>query len=298
VRVTAAAATFGAQSMVAPLRRVLLKHARTAYRSASHVAASWPALGYRECPRFDLAVRQYDEFLEQLGREVAAIEFLDDHAGASLDSIYAYDSVIVTSHGAVLCRMGKLQRRAEPEATGDYLEAAGIPTLGRIEAPGTLEAGDVVWLDAHTLAVGRGYRTNDEGIRQLRRLLEPFVSELVVVPLPHWGGPGACLHLMSLVSLVDHDLALTYSRALPVFAREWLLDRGYRLLDVPDEEHPTLGCNVLALAPRRCLMVAGNPVTRRLLTEAGATVLEYEGSEISLKGSGGPTCLTRPLLRA
>lgn len=293
-----APAPFGVQSMVAPLQRVLLKHARTAYRDAEHVAASWQALGYAGCPDIDVAVRQYDGFLERIRSEVPTIEFLDVDAGTSLDSIYAYDPVIVTDRGAILCRMDKPLRRGEPDVTGAHLEGAGIPTLGRIEAPGTVEAGDVVWLDSRTVAVGRGYRTNDEGIRQLRSLLEPIVSEIIVVPLPHWSGPGACLHLMSLISLVDVDLAVTYSRALPVFMREWLLDHGYTLLDVPDEEQGTLACNVLALAPRRCMIVGGNPLTRGLLTDAGAIVIEYEGSEISLKGSGGPTCLTRPLLRA
>ena len=297
VRVLTTAATFGVQSMVAPLRRVLLKSARTAYRDAAHVAASWRDMGYSSCPDIDLACRQYDRFLELIREHVPCVEFLEADPGTSLDSIYAYDPVIVTSRGIILCRMAKAARRGEPDVTGTYLEATGVPILGRIEAPGTLEAGDVVWLDSGTVAVGRGYRTNDEGVRQLRRLLEPFVSDFIVVPLPHWRGPAACLHLMALISLVDVDLAVTYSRALPVFMREWLLDHGYALLDVPDDEHPTLACNVLALAPRRCMMVAGNPVTRGLLAEAGATVIEYEGSEISLKGSGGPTCLTRPLLR-
>ncbi len=294
----AADATFGVESMVAPLRRVLLKHARTAFRDASHVAASWRGLAYAGCPDLELAIRQYDAFLDLIRAEVPLVEFLEADAGTSLDSIYAYDPVIVTVRGAIRCRMGKPERCGEPDVTRAYLEAAGIPTLGRIEPPGTLEAGDVVWLGPGTVAVGRGYRTNDEGVRQLRRLLEPIVSDFIAVPLPHWRGPGACLHLASLISPVDVDLAVTYSRALPVFMREWLIERGYTLLDVPDDEHGTLACNVLALAPRRCVMVAGNPVTRRLLAEAGATVIEYEGSEISLKGSGGPTCLTRPLLRA
>ncbi|MBA2302278.1 MAG: amidinotransferase [Acidobacteria bacterium] len=291
-------AAFGVQSMIAPLQRVLLKHARSAYRDPSTVAGGWRPLGYAGPPAIEEAVRQYDAFVELISREVAAIEFLDVDACTSLDSIYAYDPVIVTEGGAILCRMGKPLRGSEPEITGAYLEAAGIPTLGRIEPPGTLEAGDVVWLDRRTVAVGRGYRTNDEGISQLRQLLAPHIDELIVVPLPHWNGPAACLHLMSLISLVDTDLAVTYSRALPVFMREWLLGHGYSLLDVEDAEHRTLACNVLALAPRRCMMVAGNPVTRRLLEQAGATVIEYDGSEISLKGTGGPTCLTRPLLRA
>jgi arginine deiminase len=292
------ASDYGAQSMVAPLQRVLLKHARSAYRDAAHVATSWQGLGYRGCPDFETAARQYDAFFDLIRAEVPSVEFLDADGGTSLDSIYAYDPVIVTCRGTILCRMAKPERRGEPDVTGAHLEASGVPRLGRIEAPGTVEAGDVVWLDPRTIAVGRGYRTNDEGIRQLRSLLTPMVTELIVVPLPHWNGPDACLHLMSLISLVDADIAVTYSRALPVFMREWLEGHGYALVEVPDEEHGTLGCNVLALAPRRCMIVAGNPVTRRLLMDAGATVIEYDGSEISLKGSGGPTCLTRPILRA
>lgn len=294
----AGTAAFGAQSMIAPLQWVLLKHARAAYRDPDTVAGGWQQLGYSGPPAIEEAVRQYDAFVELIGREVPAIEFLDADDRTSLDSIYAYDPVVITERGAILCRMGKPMRRNEPEVTGAHLEGTGIPTLGRIEAPGTLEAGDVLWMDGRTVAVGRGYRTNDEGIRQLRQLLEPHIDDLIIVPLPHWNGPAACLHLMSVISLVDSDLAVTYSRALPVFMREWLLDRGYTLLDVDDAEHGTLACNVLTLAPRRCMMVAGNPVTKRLLQDAGATVIEYDGSEISLKGTGGPTCLTRPLLRA
>jgi len=289
---------YGVQSMIAPLRRVLLKHARDAYRDQQAVAMAWQPLGYRAPPALDRAVSEYDAFVALLQQEVPAIEFLPADDETTLDSIYAYDPVIVTGQGAILCRMGKAPRRPEAASTAAYLESTGMPILGRIEPPGTLEAGDVIWLDERTVAVGRTYRTNDEGIRQLRDMLKSAVSELIVVPLPHWHGPGACLHLMSLISLVDVDLAVTYSRLLPVFMREWLLEHGYTLLEVPDEEHRTLACNVLALSPRRCMMVAGNSVTRGLLQDAGAVVLEYEGSEISLKGTGGPTCLTRPLLRS
>ncbi len=294
----ATTAAYGVQSMVAPLQRVLLKHPRAAYINADRVAEGWQLLGYKVAPVLDEAIRQYDTFVDLLQREVPALEFLEADDRTSLDSIYAYDPVVITDGGVILCRMGKELRRPESAITATYLENIGIPVLGRIETPGTLEAGDVVWIDRTTVAVGRGYRTNDEGIRQLRQLLEPQVQTFIVVPLPHWQGPASCLHLMSLISLIDVDLAVSYSRLLPVFMREWLIGRGYTLLDVPDEEHRTLACNVLALAPRRCVMVSGNPVTKRLLEHASATVIEYDGSEISLKGTGGPTCLTRPLLRS
>ena len=289
---------FGAQSMIAPLGRVLLKHARDAYRDPATIESEWESLGYTAAPRLPEAIVQYDAFLDLLRAHVPQLDFLPADARTGLDSIYAYDPVLVTERGAILCNMGKERRRGEAEVAGEFLPRLGIPILGRIEPPGTLEAGDVIWFDRETLAVGRGYRTNDEGIRQLRQILGSSVTTFIVVPLPHWRGPGACLHLMGLISLVDTNLAVTYSRALPVFMREWLLDRAYTLIDVSDEEHGRLACNVLALAPRRCMMAAGSPVTRQLLEAAGATVIEYQGSEISLKGTGGPTCLTRPLWRA
>jgi arginine deiminase len=292
-----AARPFGVRSMIAPLRRVLLKHARDAYCDQDRIDAGWRSLGYPAPPLLGQAIREYDDFVELLRGEVAVVEFLPAEHETSLDSIYAYDPVVITPAGAVLCRMGKEVRRPETGATAAYLEATGMPILGRIASPGTLEAGDVIWFDARTVAVGSGYRTNEEGIRQFRALLGQAVPEIIVVPLPHWRGPSACLHLMGLISLIDVDLAVAYSPLLPVFMREWLLARGYTLVDVPDHEHATLACNVLTLSPRRCMIVKGNPVTRRLLENAGASVVEYDGREISLKGSGGPTCLTRPLLR-
>jgi len=294
---SATASAYGVQSMIAPLRRVLLKHARDAYRDRETVTAGWQPLGYHAAPDLEQAISEYERFVAILQQEVPAIEFLPADPETTLDSIYAYDPVVITCAGAILCRMGKELRRPESAATGAYLQSTGMPIAGRIEAPGILEAGDVIWLDHRTVAVGRGYRTNDEGIRQLRHILQPLGTDVIVVPLPHWKGAAACLHLMSLISLVDVDLAVTYSPLLPVFMRESLIARGYTLLDVPDAEHRTLACNVLALSPRRCMIVSGNPVTTRLLEEHGADVLEYSGTEISLKGTGGPTCLTRPLLR-
>jgi N-dimethylarginine dimethylaminohydrolase len=194
--------------------------------------------------------------------------------------------------------MGKPERAGEPAAQEAALRALGYSIAGAIQPPGRLEGGDVVWLDERTIAVGRGYRTNDEGIAQLGRLLGDSVDEVIVAALPHWRGPGDVFHLMSVVSPVDRDLAVVYSPLMPVPFRERLLARGITLVEVPDDEFDSMGANVLAIAPRRCVMVAGNPTTRRRLEYAGAHVSEYEGREISLKGGGGPTCLTRPLQRA
>jgi N-dimethylarginine dimethylaminohydrolase len=193
--------------------------------------------------------------------------------------------------------MGKQQRRGEPAAVGDALRSLGIPVLGSIEGEGLLEGGDVVWLAPDTLAVGRGYRTNDEGIRQLRELLGDSIRELLVVPLPHWRGSGDVFHLMSILSPLDLDLALVYSPLLPVTFRQALLQRGIELVEVAEEEFEAMAGNVLALAPRRCAMMQGHPITKGRLEDAGVEVLTYAGGEISAKGCGGPTCLTRPLLR-
>jgi N-dimethylarginine dimethylaminohydrolase len=173
-----------------------------------------------------------------------------------------------------------------------------VSVVGEIRRPGCLEGGDVVWLDARTVVVGRGYRTNDDGIRQFRELLGDTIDDLIVVPLPHWRGPNDVFHLMSMLSPVDHDLAVVYSPLMPVPIREVLADRGMRFVEVPDDEFESMGTNVLALAPRRCLMLAGNPRTQAALEAAGAEVVVYEGEQISRKGGGGPTCLTRPLARA
>ena len=167
----------------------------------------------------------------------------------------------------------------------------------KVPSCAALEGGDVVWLDERTLAVGRGYRTNDEGIRQLKELTSDIIDEYVVVPLPHWKGPEDVMHLMSLISPVDHGLAVVYSNLLPVPFLERLLKRGIKLLDVPDDEFETMGCNILAMAPGKCVMVSGNPQMKRMLEHEGVEVWEYAGEEISRKGAGGPTCLTQPLLR-
>jgi N-dimethylarginine dimethylaminohydrolase len=280
------------------ITRLAIKHARDAFVSDAVIAEQWRELNFTAPPGFARATAEYDRLLKLLARPGVAIEPMPHENGVGLDSIYVRDASIVGPRGIILCNMGKPQRASEPAAQAEAFRALGIPIAGRIQAPGCLEGGDVIWLDARTIVVGRGYRTNDEGIRQLGHLLDGQVDEVIVVPLPHWRGPGDVFHLMSIISPVDRDLAVAYSPLMPVSFREWLLSRGMSIVEVPDEEFASMGANVLAIAPRQCVMVAGNPRTKALLERAGAEVLEYEGSEISVKGGGGPTCLTRPLERA
>lgn len=286
-----------AQSEVGTLARVLLKHPREAFKDAASIERQWRALNFTAPPDLHRAIAEYDRFVALLNEDGRSPEFLPDTGATGLDSIYVRDASIICDRGAILCRMGKAAREGEPAAQEAAFRALGYPIVGAIAPPGRLEGGDVVWLDRRTIAVGRGYRTNDDGIAQLQAFLGDAIDDLIAVQLPHWNGAGDVFHLMSIVSPIDRDLAVVYSRLMPVAFRERLLDRGVTLVDVPDEEFDSMGANVLALAPRRCLMLAGNPITRDRLEKAGARVTVYEGANISVKGGGGPTCLTRPLLR-
>jgi len=261
------------------------------------IAGQWRDLNFTAAPDFAQAVDQYEAFLELISEAGTRVHQLPAADGVGLDSIYVRDASIVCDRGMILCNMGKPQRSGEPSVQEQALAAIGLPILGRIHGEGRIEGGDVVWLDERTVAVGRGYRTNDAGIAQFRALLGDAIDDLIVVPLPHWRGPGDVFHLMSVVSPVDRDLAVVYSPLMPVPFREVLVARGIRLVEVPEAEFDSMGANVLAIAPRRCVMVDGNPVTRARLEQAGAEVRTYAGSEISLKGGGGPTCLTRPIAR-
>ena len=289
--------TVGGQSEVGKLRRVAIKHARDAFGDAAAIERQWRDLRYLARPDVTAATPEYERFLALL--DAAGVETLhlpfDDTVG--LDSLYPRDASIVCNRGVILCNMGKPQRRTEPAVQEAAFRAAGIPIRGRITGDGTVEGGDVCWIDERTLAVGRGYRTNEAGIRQLRDLVRDCVDEVIVVPLPHWHGPEDVFHLMSIVSPIDRDLFLVYAPLMPVPFREALTSRRIALVEVPDAEFDTLGCNVLAVAPRDVLMIAGNPETRARLERAGVTVREFAGREICLKGGGGPTCLTRPLMR-
>ena len=284
--------------MVDPIIRVLIKHPKDAYQNQAKVNEQSPQLHYFGIPDFKKALADYEKlvgFLESSGVE---IHFLPADDTTSLDSVYTHDPCVISNGGVILCTMGKEARVPESKAMASYFESIDVPILGHIESPGTLEGGDVVWIDDRTVAVGEGYRSNAEGIRQFKNLLGNHVDEVISVPLPHWTGPGDCLHLMSNISPIDHDLYLVYSRLLPVPFRQYLLDRQIKLIEVPDEEYDSMGCNVLAVAPRKVIMIEGNPITLKCLENESVDVHTYDGTEISIKGSGGPTCLTRPFLRS
>jgi len=286
---------YGGHSMSAPLRSVLV---RPPVPPAGD--ADWRAFGYLQPVDQTQAEAEHAAFRAILAD--ARVEVVADRSDPNetglLDSIFAYDPSIITDAGAILCRPGKALRQPEVALAEATYARLGIPIHGRVVAPGTLEGGDTLWLDARTLAVGRGYRTNDAGIAQLAALLAPLGVEVIPVALPHWRGPGECLHLMSLISPVASDLAVVYLPLLPTSFVELLQARGWRFVEVPDAEFDSMGCNVLALAPGKCLVLDGNPLTRARLEAAGCEVLAYTGNKISLNRAGGPTCLTRPLWRA
>ncbi len=279
------------------LTTVIVRHARDAFVSEEKISSQWKSLNYSGPPDLARALAEYDLFLEVLASSGTEILCLPREENLTLDSIYTRDASVLAAGGVILCRMGKPARTGEPAAQRRELQRHGWPVAGSIEPPGMLEGGDLVWLDDRTVMVGQGRRTNAEGISQLRMLLDDTVDELVVIPLPEYPGQHDVLHLMSLVSPIDNDLAVVYLRLLPEPCQRMLLDRGYRLIDVPDAEFERMATNVLALGPRDCVMLDGNPGTRSALERAGAQVQVYQGVEVSLKGGGGPTCLTRPLAR-
>jgi len=286
-----------AQSEVGAIRRILLKHPRDAFRDAATIAGQWRELNFTAPPDFTQAIAEYERLLASLDSGGIAVEWLPHSDHTTLDSVYVRDASIVCDRGVILCRMGKAAREQEPVMHEAIFRAMGQPVVGAIVPPGRLEGGDVLWLDRRTVAVGRGYRTNDAGITQLRTLLGDDVDQFIVVPLPHWQGTADVFHLMSIVSPVDRDSAVVYSPLMSVPFREFLLGRGMHLIEVPDAEFASMGANVLAIGRRRVVMLDGNPITRRRLEAAGIEVIEYQGQNISIKGGGGPTCLTRPLLR-
>ena len=280
-----------------PLHSVMVKTVERAFVSQEKIDGEWQGLNYLEAPDYEEALSEYRQFIGLLNESAGELRGFPQADGVTLDSLYCRDASIATDFGMIICRMGKEGRRAEPAAQRAHYEKMGIPILGEIEAPGTLEGGDVAWLDRNTLAVGRTYRTNDAGITQLKGMLEPRGIEVLVADLPHYKGKSDVFHLMSILSPVDERLAVVYSPLMPIAFREELLKRGFELVEVPDEEFETMGCNVLAMGPGNCLMVEGNPVVQERLIAAGCRVQLYKGRHISLFGGGGPTCLTRPLKR-
>ncbi|MCX8492122.1 MAG: arginine deiminase family protein [Cyclobacteriaceae bacterium] len=285
------------QSEYRTLQSVFIKNVADAFVDQQTISKEWKELNFLSEPVFEGAQNEYHFFEKILRTNNTEIKHFEKNTSVTMDSIYCRDASIATDKGMILCTMGKAGRMNEPAAAEKIYNKMDLPILGRIEAPGSVEGGDVAWLDQHTLAIGRTYRTNAEGIRQLRELLAPSEVKLVEVQLPHYKGPSDVFHLMSIFSPVAKDLAVVYSPLMPIVFRDELISRGYQLVEVPDQEFESMGCNVLAIGPRQCIMVKGNETTKARLLQSGCTVLEYEGHEISYKGGGGPTCLTRPLWR-
>lgn len=275
--------------MTAPLRRALLKPPGAAFGRAFDD----PAHGFLHPVDLALAQRQHARLAELLSALGVAVELLDAET-ASPDLVYTFDPLLVSEQGAIPLRSGKLNRRGEEEVLEAWTVAAAIPTLGRITAPGTVDGGDTFWLRPDLFCIGRSLRTNAEGASQLARLVG---GDVRIFDVPYWRGQRELVHLLSLVSPVSDDLAVVYLPLLPAGLWALLGELGITLIEVPEEEYATLGCNVLAIRPGVVVVAAGNPRTRRALEAAGCEVHEFEASEIGHNGSGGPTCLTRPLLR-
>ena len=283
--------------MVAPLQRVLVCSPRTAGWNQPARVAAWHDLGFHHAPDFATAQAQHEALCRELASAGAEVIDLPPDASLSLDAVYAHDASLATDFGLIVMRPGKSNRVSEGRHHGSACAALGIPTLGAIHPPGATEAGDILWLDPKTLLIGHGYRTNAAGIQQMRDLLAPKGVEVLSAPLSYGPGPSACLHLMSLISLLDDHTALVDLPWLAVETVELLKSRGFHFIEIDATERDTLACNVLALGSNRLLAIAENHNTNARLRQAGFDVRTFPGSELCINGSGGPTCLTRPLLR-
>jgi dimethylargininase len=279
--------------MVGRLRRVVMRRPDAAMGTAD--PAEWH---YTEAIDLEEARAAHDAFADALRAWDVEVLYHEEPLPAHSDSVFVFDPVLVTDRGTLVLSMGKERRRGEEEPLARTLQDCGVPVFGRLEGDARVEGGDTLWLDHDTLAVGRGFRTNAEGVRQLRGLLAPLGATVLDYDLPYFTGPEACLHLLSLMSPVDVDLAVAYPPLMPTAFWAELRRRGIRLLEVPEEEFArTQATNVLTVAPRKVIMLEGSPVTRQLLEMADCEVVTFSGAPLSFKAEGGPTCLTRPVLR-
>jgi N-dimethylarginine dimethylaminohydrolase len=292
-----AATRSNGHSMVGPLQRVLVCSTRTAGWNDPARLAHWRELGFHHAPDFAIAQSQHEALCRELTTAGAEVIDLPPANNLSLDAVYAHDASLATDFGLIVMRPGKPNRVLEGSHQASFCATIGIPTLGEIAAPGTTEAGDIVWLNEGTLLIGHGYRTNTAGIQRMRSLLAPHNIEVLSAPLPYGPGPSACLHLMSLISLLDERTAIVDLPWLAVETVELLKARGFRFIEIDPSERDSLACNVLALGNNRLLALEENHKTNARLRAAGFDIRTFPGSELCINGSGGPTCLTRPLLR-
>jgi N-dimethylarginine dimethylaminohydrolase len=286
---TMTARRYGAQSMTAPLRDVLVARPGEAFGRAFDD----PAHGFLYPVDLDVARREHDAFVDVLSGLGPTVHVLEDDTDDP-DLVYPFDPLLVSDRGAIALRPGKANRAGEPAILEAWMEAFGVPVAGRIHEPGTVEGGDTFWLRPDLFCIGRTLRTDAGGVAQLADIVG---GDVRVFDLPYWKGPAELIHLLSVISPVADDLAAVYLPLLPVGLWELLVDLDIRLIEVPDEEFPTLGCNVLAVRPGVVIIAEGNPSTAAALEAAGCEVHTYPATQIGVNGSGGPTCMTRPILR-
>jgi N-dimethylarginine dimethylaminohydrolase len=285
--------SYGGQSMTAPLRRVMVKRPDDAFAVTD--PSAW---NYSAKPDLMNARKEHDAFVTIIKNAGVEIIYHDldqpDHA----DAIYVFDPVLITNEGAIVLKMGKQLRGGEEKVLANRLKALNIPILAQLTGDARAEGGDLLWVTEKTLAVGVGFRTNIEGLRQLSNILAKMGVAVVPVGLPYYKGPNACLHLLSLISILDINLCVIYKPLTSVAFWQFLKDVGFKFIEVSDKEFPTMAANILVLEPGRAIMLQGNPQTKRQLEKCGIEVLTYQGEDISIKAEGGPTCLTLPLLRS
>ena len=288
---------YGLNSNVSTLKTVLLKDPQAAFKSQKTIDLQWQDLNFIDKPDFKKSVTQYENFIDILNDNNVEILYIPEDEITSLDSIYTHDPIFMTPNGAVIGNMGKTQRKPETIMMKNYLNEIGVPIFGEIINDATLEGGDVIWIDEKTVAAGLTYRTNNKGIDQLRKILSTISIEVISVDLPHWNGPVDVLHLMSLISPLNENLFLIYKKLLPIGLLKLLKKLDIKTISIADEDYDSLGCNVLPLSTTKCLITSGNDKTFKIIEENGVEVIEFQASEICYKGSGGPTCLTRPIYR-
>ncbi len=287
---------FGGHLLTGRLRRVVVADPESVGWADPGLVGQWQSLGYLHAPDVAIAARQHAALRDELKRAGAEVIVAKPKMALGLDAVYVRDPSIVTRAGAILLNPGKPNRVAEVDWHEQFYRDLDVPILGRVEAPGSAEAGDLAWLDSSTLLAGRSYRTNQAGIEQLAELLFPLGVRVHVVPLPHGDGPDVCLHLMSILSPLDETRLLVDMRWMAVETLEEFAASGLTCIPIVESERESLACNVLALGEGRVLAFAENPLTNARIAAAGFDVRTVEGSEIGANGTGGPTCLTRPIL--